>query len=122
MNQPQPSNMPEFFPDDLPRFRPGDRVDHLHFGYRGVVVDFDMSCHADEQWYHNNSTQPNRDQPWYHVLVHGTSGTTYVAQENLSHDASGQPVEHPLVGEFFGGVNDQRYVRNDAVWPPSWDI
>lgn len=119
MSQPRPSNIPDYFPDDLPRFRLGERVLHVRYGYRGVVVDFDMSCHADEQWVQSNPTQPDLKQPWYHVLVHGSTGNTYVAQDNLIADPSDDEVKHALVAEFFDGYENGRYERNDAKWP-SW--
>ncbi len=60
--------------DDPPRaaasFQPGDLVHHKRYGYRGVVVAVDPNCRADDAWYQANQTQPDRDQPWYHVFVH----------------------------------------------------
>lgn len=50
-------------------FEPGQLVRHRRYGYRGVVVDRDEFCEADDEWYSKNQTQPDRDQPWYHVLV-----------------------------------------------------
>ena len=48
---------------------------------------------AGDTWYHSNKTQPSREQPWYHILVHDSGGiSTYVAQSNLKEDTSGQPV------------------------------
>ena len=100
-----------------PKFRPGDIVRHKRYGYRGVVVDFDLTCRADDTWYHSNKTQPDRDQPWYHVLVHGSRVNTYAAQENLDVDGSGQAVEHPLTPYFFSTFRGGAYVRNDRPWP-----
>jgi len=84
-----------------PKFQRGQLVRHRRYGYRGVVVDLDFECLASERWYQSNQTQPDRNQPWYHVLVHETDGATYAAQENLLPDTSGQPVEHPLIERFF---------------------
>ena len=77
----------------VPKFLPGTLVRHRRYGYRGVVVEYDPICRADKQWYRGNRTQPNRDQPWYHVLVHGSDTVTYAAEENLQPDESGEPVE-----------------------------
>jgi len=101
---------------DQPRFRPGELIQHRRYGYRGVIVDFDPRCMADEAWYQANQTQPDRDQPWYHVLVDGAAHTTYVAQENLEPDPSGAPVRHPLVDYFFSEFRDGVYRRNDTPW------
>lgn len=100
-----------------PKFAPGQTVRHKRYGYRGVVVDTDLECLADEQWYESNQTQPDRSQPWYHVLVHDTDQTTYAAQDNLEEDLSKLPIEHPLVEHFFRGFVDGRHIRNERPWP-----
>jgi heat shock protein HspQ len=109
--------VPDYFPDELPMFMPGALVRHRRYGYRGVVVDFDMSCHADDEWYAANPSHPDRDQPWYHVLVHGSTINTYAAQENLVADPSGSPIDHPLIQHFFEGVEEHGYRRNEEPWP-----
>ena len=103
--------------DERPFFEPGQLVRHRRYGYRGVIVSRDESCQASDAWYNKNQTQPDRAQPWYHVLVDGSSTCTYAASENLIADASGLPVEHPLVPHFFDGMQDDRYIRNDVAWP-----
>jgi heat shock protein HspQ len=102
-----------------PDFAPGDLVAHRRYGYRGVVVAFDRQCQADDAWYQSNQSQPKRDQPWYHVLVHGTAATTYAAQTSLQPDPSSDPIVHPLTPMFFTGFEDGRYQRNDEPWPGS---
>ena len=98
------------------QFREGQLVRHRHHGYRGVVVAFDLHCRAADAWYQNNRTQPAREQPWYHVLVHGSAHATYAAQENLVADDSAEPIVHPQLAEFFGELRDGAYVRNDRRW------
>ena len=110
INQPKRS-------DDRPVFEPGQLVRHRRYGYRGVVVDRDNSCQADDEWYERNQTQPDRDQPWYHVLVDGTSSCTYAASENLVADSAGLPISHPLAAYFFSAFTEGRYIRNDEPWP-----
>ena len=100
-----------------PVFEPGQLVRHRRYGYRGVVVDRDDFCQADEEWYSKNQTQPDRDQPWYHVLVDGTSTCTYAASENLVADASGLPIAHQLLPHFFTAFKDGSYTRNAEPWP-----
>ena len=102
---------------ERPVFEPGQLVRHRRYGYRGVVVDRDESCQADDAWYHKNQTQPDRNQPWYHVLVDQSSSCTYAAAENLVADESELPVEHPLLQHFFSGFKDGRYIRNQQPWP-----
>ena len=98
------------------RFVPGELVRHRRYGYRGVVVELDLSCQADEQWYHSNRTQPERDQPWYHVLVDGGTHTTYAAEANLTADETPLEIRHPLVELFFSGFHNGFYLRNDRPW------
>lgn len=101
------------------RFPPGTLVRHRRYGYRGVVVASDPACAASEEWYLSNQTQPRRDQPWYHVLVHGAEHTTYAAEENVVADPEPAEVENPLVPLFFEAFRDGAYVRNDRPWGPS---
>ena len=80
------------------------------YGYRGVVVAVDIRCMAGDTWYQSNKTQPPREQPWYHVLVHESGGlSTYVAQSNLAEDPSGDLIEHPRIGCYFADFKDGRY-------------
>ncbi|QDU71964.1 heat shock protein HspQ [Mucisphaera calidilacus] len=120
MSQPERIEIPDYFPVDVPRFAPGSVVRHRRYGYRGVVVDFDLSCRADEQWYESNQSKPDRDQAWYHILVDGSEICTYAAESNLQPDGSAEPITHELVGHFFEDYADGRYTRNDEIWP-GWE-
>lgn len=86
----------------------GTVIHHRRYAYRGVVVKVDSECQADENWYQRNRTQPDRGQPWYHVLVHG-GNETYVAEENLEPDTAAAPIEHPMVPRFFPTFLDGKY-------------
>ena len=99
------------------KFVPGELVCHVRYYYRGVVVDTDFMCVADEGWYQSNKTQPEKDQPWYHVLVHESGSITYPAQSSLKLDESGEQIIHPLLDQFFSGFEEGRYVRNAIPWP-----
>jgi heat shock protein HspQ len=98
------------------RFRPGDLVRHRRYDYRGVVVALDASCGASEAWYRSNRTQPRREQPWYHVLVHGSGHSTYAAEENLTAEWDPAEILHPLVPRYFSAFVDGGYLRNDRPW------
>lgn len=100
--------------DRHPYFAPGQLVRHRRYGYRGVVVDFDMTCQAEETWYYANQTQPPRNQPWYHVLVDGTAATTYAAQTSLEADEDTDPIRHPLLDTLFTSFEDGRYERSEV--------
>ncbi len=99
-----------------PNFAPGQLVRHVRYGYRAVVVAIDPYCRAGEAWYQSNQTQPTRNQPWYHLLVHRTDTTTYAAQHNLTPDPDNDPIEHPLLEMFFDRFSDGSYERNKRAW------
>ncbi len=104
-------------PAKNPMFQCGQLVRHVRYGYRGVIVDFDSQCMADEKWYQSNHTQPDRNQPWYHVLVHQSQQVTYPAESSLAIDNSHEPITHPLIDYFFSSFIDGHYVRNERAWP-----
>lgn len=118
-----PARMLEFLEADQDgrrsrsRFEQGALVRHKRYNYRGVVVEVDDTCQADESWYRNNTSRPERNQPWYYVLVHGTTHVTYAAQASLELDDSSEAVIHPFVPHFFARFEGGRYVRNDRPWP-----
>ncbi len=91
-------------------FRVGQVVHHLLFDYRGVIVDVDPVFQGTDQWYETMAkSRPPRDKPWYHVLVHNAVHQTYVAEQNLEPDASGAPISHPLIDEYFDRFEEDTY-------------
>ncbi|MCK5213929.1 MAG: heat shock protein HspQ [Candidatus Omnitrophica bacterium] len=100
-----------------PLYSPGEIVRHRRYGYRGLVVDYDLQCEASDAWYLGNQSQPEREQPWYRVLVHESQQVTYSAENNLMTDKAPLTVNHPLVEYFFARTNDGKYVRNNNPWP-----
>ena len=94
------------------RFAVGDLIHHRLFDYRGVIVDVDPEFQATDEWYETVAqSRPPKNKPWYHVLVHGASHTTYVAERNLERDDSTSPIEHPMLAYFFSRFEDGKYVR-----------
>jgi len=94
------------------KFAVGDLIHHQLFDYRGVVVDVDATFQSTEEWYETVArSRPPKDKPWYHVLVHGAAHSTYVAEKNLEHDASVEPISHPMLRQFFSRFEGGRYVR-----------
>lgn len=97
-------------------FAPGELIHHKRFDYRGVVVDVDASFQASDEWYEQVArSRPPKDEPWYHVLVHGADHMTYVAQRNLEADSSDTPIDHPMLALFFAAFRDGRYERGEPV-------
>ena len=109
-----PSRM---FENGPPRFEEGQLVKHLRYDYRGVIVALDRECQASEAWYQSNKSQPEREQPWYHVLVDGATHSTYVAESNLTLDVDSDCIVHPWVTEYFDKFDQGRYHRNLSEWP-----
>lgn len=92
-------------------FAVGQLIFHKLFNYRGVIVDVDPGFSGSEEWYQQMAlTRPPRDKPWYRVLVHNASHTTYVAERNLQPDGETAPVNHPLVDTYFGEFRNGRYI------------
>ena len=98
------------------RFAVGELIHHRLFDYRGVIVDVDRDFQGTEEWYQNVArSRPPKDKPWYHVLVHGSDHSTYVAERNLEADASLEPIQHPELARFFSHFDNGRYRRSGAV-------
>ncbi|MES9993339.1 MAG: heat shock protein HspQ [Candidatus Thiodiazotropha sp.] len=98
------------------KFSVGDLVYHRLFDYRGVIVDVDAEFMLSDEWYDQVArSRPPKDQPWYRVLVHSSNNETYVAERNLTHDTNFEPVEHPLLKEFFDDFIDGRYITGKRV-------
>ena len=96
------------------KFAVGDLVHHRLFDYRGVIVDVDPSFQSSEQWYEEVAkSRPPKNKPWYHVLVHESLHSTYVAERNLEHDESASPINHPMLEDFFIRFDNGRYISVD---------
>lgn len=119
-SQPQPQEPPrdprERSPERPPQptrhalFSVGQVVSHQLFGYRGVVVDVDPVFRVTRSDRQYRDFHPSRkDRPWYHILVHDSDRRTYVAEEHLTLDPSGQPVDHPQIPNLFRSFADGVY-------------
>ncbi len=93
------------------KFSVGDLIHHRLFDYRGVIVDIDAAFQLTDEWYEAVAKScPPKDEPWYHVLVHGATHTTYVAERNLKRDTIAKPINHPMLWQFFSRFEDGRYI------------
>jgi len=100
---------------DRVKFSVGELVHHRLFDYRGVIVDVDRNFQGTDEWYETVARScPPKNRPWYHVLVHGEMHTTYVAERNLEHDESMEPIVHPLLEQFFSRFEDGKYYRRES--------
>ena len=97
------------------KFHVGQIVDHLRFGYRGVVFEVDPEFALSAEWYEAVATsRPPKDQPWYHVLVDQGQHTTYVAERHLAASDNLAQIDHPELGNYFGGFDGRRYLTRNA--------
>jgi len=98
------------------KFSIGQCIHHRLFDYRGVVVDVDPEFQGSDDWYETVArSQPPKDEPWYHVLVHNAGNETYVAERNLTVDNSNEPVSHPLLQEFFVDFEQGVYLTGRQI-------
>lgn len=98
------------------QFAIGDLVHHRIFDYRGVIVDVDPDFQSSEEWYEVVAkSRPPKDKPWYHVLVHESMHSTYVAERNLELDESANPIKHPMLDHFFSRFENGRYISIDQA-------
>jgi heat shock protein HspQ len=95
------------------RFAIGEVVRHRLLDFRGVVFDVDPQFASSEEWYEAipEAMRPARDQPFYHLLAENADATyvAYVSQQNLVHDDSDEPVDHPAIGTMFDSFDGERY-------------
>ncbi len=94
-------------------FTIGDVVRHRMFDFRGVIFDVDPVFANSDDWYEAipQDLRPSKDQPFYHLLAENTESSyvAYVSQQNLLHDDSGEPVDHPAISGLFESYEPGRY-------------
>lgn len=95
---------------NLAKYQIGQIIYHRLFHYRGVIIDVDPSFQNTEEWYAIMAkSNPNKQQPWYHVLVDNTEYVTYVAEQNLEQTEDDSPINHPEVEKHFQVSNEGKY-------------
>ncbi len=94
-------------------YKIGQLVHHKLFDYRGVILKVDYSFKLNDSWYESMAkSKPPKDKPWYYVLVHNQTHTTYVAERNLAPDDSNQEIIHPMVPIYFTTLNNGIYSKS----------
>jgi len=95
------------------RFAIGEVVRHRLLAFRGVVFDIDPVFANSEEWYAAipEDVRPKRDQPFYHLLAENADSSyiAYVSQQNLEHDESDEPIDHPAISGLFEPFDHGRY-------------
>ena len=94
----------------MAKFKAGQIVKHLKFGYRGVVYQADEEFALSDEWYEQVArSRPPKNAPWYHVLVDKGLHTTYVAERHLSTSGDRSQIQHPSLGEHFESFDGLGY-------------
>ena len=100
------------------QFAIGQVVKHRLYEFRGVIIDVDPEFSNTEEWWESipEEVRPRRDQPFYHLLAENesTAYEAYVSEQNLLIDETGEPVNHPQVGEVFGEFLGNSYALPDS--------
>ena len=95
------------------KYHLGQVLRHRKHPFRGVVFDVDAMFSNTEDWYENipEDSRPSKDQPFYHLLAENDQSyyVAYVSEQNLVPDDTGEPVDHPDLGDLFGDFEDGRY-------------
>jgi hemimethylated DNA binding protein len=100
-----------------PQFRTGQVLQSTRWGFRAVVVDFDLSCKAPEAWRRQKGGGARLDQPWYHLFVDNSDQVAYAPEDSLSPEDPPSAVVHPLMQHFFDRYENGQYWRNGKHWP-----
>ena len=97
----------------IAKYHLGQVVRHRKHPFRGVVFDVDPNFSNSDEWYEAipEDSRPAKEQPFYHLLAENEQCyyVAYVSEQNLLPDETGEPVEHPDLGDLFGDFNDGIY-------------
>jgi len=94
----------------------GQLVEHVKFGYRGVVFGVDQEFSLSEEWYEQVArSRPPKDAPWYQVMVDGATNTTYVAERHLQESEDFTQIDNPYLGEHFCSFDGRKYLPRQPV-------
>jgi heat shock protein HspQ len=95
------------------KYHLGQILRHRRHPFRGVVFDVDAIFSNTQEWYEAipEDSRPAKDQPYYHLLAENDQSyyVAYVSEQNLVPDETGEPVDHPDLGDLFGELRDGIY-------------
>lgn len=98
---------------DTAKFHVGQVIHHTLFDYRGVIVDVDAEFRVGSALNgleKRSGSKLGERRPWYHILVDGTADRTYVSEQNIEADGTGQPIDHPDIIDYFDKRTDRGYI------------
>ncbi|CUS49085.1 MAG: heat shock protein HspQ [Idiomarinaceae bacterium HL-53] len=98
------------------KFSIGQVVTHSLYGYRGVIIDADPQFSLSSDWYERMAqSRPDKEQPWYHILVNNSNIQTYVAEKSLNADYRDVAIQHPKIESHFRSLDNGSYERQEAL-------
>ena len=103
-------------PEDVELYPLGQKIMHVHEGYRGIVVDYDLYCINGKEGANGDEEELDRNQPWYHLLVDGTERSVYAPHSLIVQDPSREDIGPPRGSYFFIHTDDGMYIRNHLPW------
>lgn len=95
------------------KFNIGDLVTHSKQGYRAVIIDIDPLFQASGHY--NPQAQERKfatKNPWYRLLVDGTSQMTYVEENLLLPDHQGGPINNPNINQYLEQHDGHYYLTS----------
>ncbi len=97
------------------KFSVGALVLHQQHGYRAVVIDVDPLFQASGRYNPqvNKRNFANRN-PWYRLLVDGSSQITYVEECSLQLDVSQQSINNPKLPHYL--KEQEGHYFSNATW------
>ena len=96
-----------------PYYNIGQVIHHKLFDYRGVILKVDDYFKLSDEWYNSMAkSKPPKDKPWYCILVHNQTYTTYVAERNLCPDDSDKEIIHPMMPMYFTTLKNGVYSKS----------
>ena len=100
------------------KYRIGAVVKHRIHPFRGVIFDVDPEFANTEEWWLSipEEMRPHKDQPFYHLFAENETSyyVAYVSEQNLLPDESGQPIDHPNIGDYFDEYDGNLYLFDPA--------
>ena len=96
------------------KFSIGNIVKHRFLNFRGVIFDLDPKFNGTEEWYNAipKNIRPKKDQPFYHLFAENEEifYIAYVSEQNLVHDKSLLPANHPDLKQIFSHFDGEKYI------------
>lgn len=94
------------------KFALGEIVRHKDLNLRGVVVEMDDKFVGTEEMYNEmEELKPEKNQPWYQVIIDGEEDISYIPERLLVRDGSPEPIRSSLIPDLFQTFENGKYSR-----------